>query len=78
MEAKEKAKELVNSFIQKIQIELIVDRSRSIETITLTTDEAKQCALICVDEILILIKPLMFTSEKMEYWQEVKKEIEAL
>lgn len=36
---------------------------------------AKQCALICVDEILEL--PFEFESER-KYWQQVKTEIEKL
>ena len=40
------------------------------------TDNAKQCALICVDEILREI-PKRFDSEEI-YWEEVKKEIEKL
>jgi len=40
------------------------------------TDNAKQCALICVDEILREI-PKRFDSEE-RYWEDVKKEIEKL
>ena len=40
------------------------------------TDNAKQCALICVDEILREI-PKRFDSEE-RYWKEVKKEISRL
>ena len=36
---------------------------------------AKQCALICVDEILE-IKSVYHSIELDNYWQEVKQEIE--
>ena len=35
---------------------------------------AKQCALICVDEIM----PINSNPKAIEYWQEVKQEIEKL
>jgi|LakMenE22Apr09ns_1017241.scaffolds.fasta_scaffold79417_1 hypothetical protein len=39
-------------------------------------DLAKQCALIAVDEVLSLHKKT--TLETLEYWDEVKNEIEKL
>ena len=45
---------------------------------------AKQCALVAVGEILNEISPLdihplgTYTNPKIEYWQEVKQEIEKL
>jgi hypothetical protein len=36
-------------------------------------DEAKQCALIAVDEIIDLVKHIDVDSE--DYWNEVKQEI---
>jgi hypothetical protein len=39
------------------------------------TDNAKQCALICVDEI---VKNTLQVSQVLDYWQEVKQEIEKL
>jgi len=43
------------------------------------TDNAKQCALICVDEILTN-KTGMLTdwTNRVKYWQEVKQEISKL
>jgi hypothetical protein len=52
-------------------------------------EHAKQCALIAVDEILEALKIELtkdvttfdvanFAADKIIYWQEVKKEIEAL
>ena len=42
--------------------------------------DAKQCALIAVDEILFALKYDMNepTSASVRYWQEVKQEIENL
>ena len=64
MTPKEKSIELVNKFLQ------IYDGR---------VPQAKQCALICVDEILQTIpnevmsyKPFMMNTD---YWQEVKQEI---
>jgi len=40
---------------------------------------AKNCALIAVDEILIIMNEEYFSeSQKIKYWREVKKEIELL
>lgn len=64
MEAKLKAEELVNRFIYR--------RTDYVEI-----DDAKQCALISVDEILD--NNLWFKDEvNNNYWQEVKIEIEKL
>ena len=67
MTPKEKAKELVNKFLQ------IYDGR---------VPQAKQCALICVDEVLeniteevMTYKPFMMNTD---YWQEVKEEINKL
>ena len=59
MTAKDKAKELVNKFLQ------IYDGR---------VPQAKQCALICVDEILET--PLHVYGRG--YWENVKQEIEKL
>ena len=42
---------------------------------------AKECALIAVDEILLYLKnsdDVMTSIKAVDYWQEVKKEIEKL
>ena len=39
---------------------------------------AKQCALISVNEIIELDVWNCFNKEILEYWQEVKKEIESI
>ena len=67
MTPKEKSIELVNKFLQ------IYDGR---------VPQAKQCALICVDEVLeniteevMTYKPFMMNTD---YWQEVKQEINKL
>jgi len=46
---------------------------------TLSWNECKQCALIAVDEILIIMNEEYLSGAlKIEYWQEVKQEIENL
>ena len=68
MTPKEKAKELVDRFlgIKKINPNAI--------TRPYNWQDAKQCALICVDEIL---NTILYDIE-IPYWQEVKQEIEKL
>ena len=74
MEAKDKAIELVNKFkLEPIKPFCIMH-----------TEHAKQCALITVDEILNLNFNIKCdASEKcvnpvMNYWEDVKQEIEKL
>ena len=72
MKAKEKAKELVNKFYPRVT-SYSLDRKNQ-------NENAKQCALIAVDEILD-----SYTNEKsngfiisdkiIPYWEEVKQEI---
>jgi hypothetical protein len=70
MTPKEKAKELVD------KIYLVPELNGSC---ILTKHTAKQCALIAVDEILIIMNEEYLSGAlKIEYWQEVKKEIEKL
>lgn len=61
MNAKDKAIELVEKYIQYTPVEF-------------EYEYAKQCALICVDEILKTIQPHLSTA----WWQEVKEEINNL
>ena len=74
MNPKEKAEDLVCKFISHT---LIFDEGAGwLED----KDEAKQCALIAVDEILNTIEYSSQADElsKISYWAEVKKEIEKL
>jgi hypothetical protein len=63
MTPKEKANELVYGFID---LKLI------------PPSKAKQCALICVDEILNALKGGYEVPSDIEHYQEVKQEIEKL
>jgi hypothetical protein len=60
MNAKEKAKELVSKFINHTHESCML--------------EAKQCALIAVDEIL----KEAYCSYQTQYWKEVRQQIELL
>jgi hypothetical protein len=66
MTPKEKAAELIVNYQLKCK--------------SLNYDEAKQCAIIAVDEILFALKYDMNepTDGSIKYWIEVKKEIENL
>tara|TARA_R110001632_G_scaffold27751_1_gene74314 strand:+ start:519 stop:719 length:201 start_codon:yes stop_codon:yes gene_type:complete len=66
MKANEKAKELVVRFNYKNKHYLSLD--------------AKQCALICVDEMLeeILSTPNVYELDTYYYWKKVKQEINKL
>ena len=66
MTPKEKAKELANKFVFKSifdMTDLELIEARQI---------AKQCALIAVQEVLKAV------SEDLDYWEEVKQEIQSL
>ena len=69
MTAKEKAKELVDTFKPNAYIGACEDNDELMELY-----HSKQCALKAVDEI---IKAIGFSTTD-EYWQEVKQELEKL
>lgn len=62
---KEKANEILDNFYLMDKVEP-----------TITINQAKQCALICVDEILDAIDWHQFENPNYDYWHEVKIEIE--
>jgi hypothetical protein len=75
MNEKEKANELANKFVSKSVFDM-TDEELKIERI-----RAKQCALIAVDEIIEFLtqaSEYLAFPEQIKYWQEVRKEIEAL
>jgi hypothetical protein len=83
MTPKEKAKELVDKYLDldnynNLNLDLFCDECG------MSTDAAKLCALIAVDEILDeLLEIVMVTSSKyiikhINYYQEVKQEIKKL
>jgi glutaredoxin-related protein len=68
MTPKEKAKELI-------------DKMYGDEVDYMTEEQAKQCALIAVDEIIASnpnLKWFAKLDDSIKYWQEVKTEIELL
>ena len=65
MKAKEKAKELFDRFYEIEPVEPIY--------VGVNIGQAKQCVLICVDEILEFHDRI-----DVNYWQEVKQEINKL
>ena len=71
MTPKEKAEQLVDRFVK---LTYSVNKFNYITE--LECEVSKQCALICVDEILKEV-PKRFDSEE-KYWQEVKQEINNL
>ena len=74
MTPKEKAFELAHKF------RLLEIRTSENSHMMISMADAKQCALIAVDEILFALKYDMNepTSASVRYWQEVKQEIENL
>ena len=66
MTPKEKAEELFNKYYSYLKANLMHDEE--------AREDAKECALITVDEILKIIH----TNMEDKYWQEVKQEIEKL
>lgn len=68
MTPKEKAVELVEKFKQFADSQLTYDSFEQDKETLLKN--SKQCAIICVDEIL------KESEEQYEYWQQVKEEIQ--
>jgi hypothetical protein len=77
MTPQEKALQLIDSFDEYAESR-ISDNGRGFDKRYCS----KQCALIAVDEIITETSPLelhplgTYTNPKIEYWQQVKKEIE--
>ena len=77
MTVKEKAEELVKHFRKYVDD----GRSGGFYSSDITFQNQKQCALICVDEIIncdTFFKTLDDTKEFTKYWYEVQTEIEKL
>ena len=72
MTPKEKAEELVDKFYQTTPNEYFVNEPIGIKGRYKSWEQAKQCALIAVDEILNI------GCIEVPYWAEVKQEIENL
>jgi len=77
MTLKEKARELVDKF-------LCIEDNEDLfcDECGMSEEAAKQCAILSVEEILYLLINVYgfdeFDNGKVEYWQEVKQEIEKL
>lgn len=70
MKPYEKAKQIVDKYLLEIKG---ADRyNYNLDSMNLFI--AKQCGIICVDEILDYVE----TNEDMDYWQQVKEEIEKM
>ena len=89
MTPKEKAKELVDKFYQTTPNEYFVNEPIGIKGRYKSWEQAKQCALIAVNEIIEATNMYQYgISNALEhipskivkhpYWQEVKQEIEKL
>ena len=76
-QAKDKAEELVGRFKR---ISVIVEEENATWFKRIGLENAKQCALICVDEIIKNeVNTTMSPNDNiMHYWEEVKNEIEKL
>ena len=83
MTPKEKAIELVDKFYQTTPNEYFVNEPIGIKGRYKSWEQAKQCALIAVDEILKLENNNGYYFDgtnvtSISFWQEVKQEIERL
>ena len=71
MKAKDRAKKLIQGFTIQITCDV-----RHFPTERIVLEEcAKQCALICVEEIIKIFDDTNGADYRLEYWQEVKQEI---
>jgi hypothetical protein len=78
MTPKEKAKELLDKFYQRFPLKMDVITTRGDLSWEYDNwEEAKQCALIAVDEILNS-KPYWEAEQEIKYWENVKQEIKDL
>jgi hypothetical protein len=82
MTPKEKANELVDKFYQRFPLKMDVITTRGDLSWEYDNwEQAKQCALIAVDEILdddMYDMSQELFENRINYWQQVKQEIENL
>lgn len=76
MTPKEKAEELVDKFYQTTPNEYFVNEPIGIKGRYKSWEQAKECAIIAVDEILSVI--WINLNDDVDYWDKVKQEIENL
>jgi len=74
MTPKQKANELVDKFKDCVGLDIDTDMGWKLQS---KNDNAKQCALICVDEIINAIDNLQY-NRKTDFWENVKQEINNL
>ena len=77
MTPKEKAQELVVKYSIKVEVFFTEDSIPRIVNAQMRLELAKQCALIAVDEILAVTSE-SYDIDHINWWQEVKQEIEKL
>jgi hypothetical protein len=85
MTPKEKAKELVDDFYQTTPNEAWINEPLGLKESYFAWNQSKQCALIAVDEIIEQCELDVIHDignerciDKLNYWDEVKQEIEKL
>ena len=78
MKAKEKAEELIEKFYKQLTKDFEKNYYAQIIANKMWYNDAKQCALIAVDEILNFTISNCCEYQNRKYWEEVKKEIEKL
>jgi len=62
--------------IPKLKAKDLLDKFSNVPL--LDSYEAKQCALVAVDEIILEMDNVMLPNPFKQYWNEVKQEIEKL
>jgi len=70
MTSKEKAEELFKQYYSYLKANLMNDRE--------AWEDAKVCALIAVNELIIVCKYYNDTQVELNYWYEVEQEIQFL
>ena len=75
MEAKDKAKKLVDKFYQTTPNECWINQPLEFKEEYKAWKQSKQCALIAVDEIIEILWHTHKNEIEYRYWQEVKQEI---
>jgi hypothetical protein len=83
MKAKEKADDLVSEFIFNCKHTEYVDDNEYKDSEIIRLINSKQCALICVDEMVSYLYDIEFHKREdaiksVKYWKEVKQEINKL
>jgi hypothetical protein len=79
MTAKEKAQELFNKFADIEHLGVYGEYDGTWEwSSSLWRQQAKECALIAVEEVMVYLDQIMLPNPFKQYWNEVKHEIKKL